>query len=79
MNILMILEFAMIGVSRVDSETFVCGCSFGGCVIFFRKSFSTLVSVSQVLPEDFVLYACQTLLLVSVYLPFDNRLFGGPS
>ena len=52
MNILMILVIAMIGVSGVDSETFVCGRPFGGCAIFC-KSFSALISVCQVSSRRF--------------------------
>ena len=35
MIILMTLVFAMIGVSGMNSETFVCGRPFSGCAIFF--------------------------------------------
>ena len=64
----MILVFAMIGVNEVDSETFVRGRPFGGCAIFFCKSFSTLLSVCQVSSRRFcalrlTLPDCQTLLM----------------
>ena len=41
-------DFIVVGVSGMDSETFVCGRPFGGCAIFFHKSFSSLISVCHV-------------------------------
>ena len=75
-------NFIVAGVSGMDSETFVCGRPFGGNAIFFRKSFSSLISVCHVSFRRFcALYFtmpdCLTLLLVCVYLPFDNGLYPG--
>ena len=74
-------DFIVVGVSGMDSETFVV-VLFGGCAIFFRKSFSSLISVCHVSFRRFcALYFtmpdCLTLLLVCVYLPFDNGLYSG--
>ena len=63
----------------MDSETFVCGRPFGGCAIFFHKSFSSLISVCHVSSSAlrFTMPDCLTLLLVCANLPFDNGLYSG--
>ena len=47
LNDLNICDDFVVGVSGMDSKTFVHGHPFGGCAIFYRKSFS-LISVSRV-------------------------------
>ena len=49
---------------------------------FFRKSFSSLISVCHVSSRRFcalrfTIPDCLTLLLICVYLPFDNGLYSG--
>ena len=73
---------SVVGVSGIDSETFVRGRPFAGCAIFFRKSFSSLISVCHVSSRRFcalrfTIPDCLTLLLVCVYLPFNNGLYSG--
>ena len=74
-------DFTVTGVSGMDSESFIRGRPFGGCAIAFRKSLSSMVSVRQVSSSRFcaihVKSDCQTLLLVCVYMPFDNGLTSG--
>ena len=66
----------------MDSETFVCGRHFGGCVIFINKYVSSLISVCHVSSRRFCALCftmpdCLTLLLACVYLPFNNGLYLG--
>ena len=72
-------DFTVVGVS----ETFVRGRPFGGCAIFFCKSFSSLmschVSSRRFCALHFTMPDCLTLLLVCIYLPFNNGLYSGHS
>ena len=71
-------DFIVVGVSGMDSETFVVVLLVVVRSFFVNHSPHWYLYVMCLL-EDFVLYAshCLTLLLVCVYLPFDNGLYLG--
>ena len=61
-------DYRVVGVSGMDSETFVCDYPFGGCAIFFCP-FSAMISACQVSSTRFCALCltfpdCKTLLLV---------------
>ena len=71
----------MTGVSGMDPDSLICGRPFGGCAIFYRKNFSSKISICQVSSRfcavRLKISDNEMLLLVCVYLPSDTGLSFG--
>ena len=74
--------FIVTGVSGMEPDSLIRGRPFGGCAIFYRKNFSSRISIFQVSSRRFCAVHLkipynETLLLLCVYLPFDTGLYSG--
>ena len=69
-------EFIMTCVSGMEPDSLIRGRPFGGCAIFYRKNFSSKISICHVSSSAVRLKISdnETLLLVCVYLPSDTGL-----
>lgn len=75
-------DFIVMGVSGMEPDSLIHGRPFGGCAIFYRKNFSSRISICQVSSKRFCAVHLKisdnkTLLLTCVYLPFNTGLSSG--
>ena len=75
-------EFIVTGVSGMEPDSLIRGRPFGGCAIFYRKNFSSNISICHVSSRRFCAVRLkisdnEMLLLVCVYLPSDTGLSSG--
>ncbi len=75
-------DFVVKGVSGMDPTVLIRGRPYSGCAIYYRKNFAVSIAVCQVTSKRFCSIRINlandlSMLLVCVYMPYDNGLPSG--